>query len=145
MLTSSQLVTNRDRKEVKTLSSKLSWDPTLQIGCQRSFRKRPLRAPVAYKFVKNSNYKTPLPHRHHSPASFSRSGIFTNIYSTFLFLRAWPDCNSDTEASDRGIGALGSPKFATLSCTFTSELPKPIYDCPCLCCTKRNVSFMQED
>jgi hypothetical protein len=35
--------------------------------------------------------------------------------NTFLF-PTWPDHNSDTEASDKGIGALGSLKFATPFC-----------------------------
>jgi len=30
----------------------------------------------------------------------------------------WPDHNSVTEVSDKGIGALGSPKFATPYCKF---------------------------
>lgn len=88
------------------------------------------RAPLVTKAVRKNAYINPLclPTSH---LLFCYSHKVHHIgplqtLETILFAQQpppppWLDPSSGIEASDRGIGALGSPRFATLYCTSLSE------------------------
>ena len=64
-------------------------------------------------------------------ASTSIKNQLLKFSKRFSWKTPWPDLRNDIEASVRGIGALGSPKFATLYCNSPS----------CLAPALRNVSL----
>jgi hypothetical protein len=74
-------------------------------------------------------------------ASTSLKNQLRKFSKRFSWKTPWPDLRNDIEASVRGIGALGSPKFATLYCNSPSCLaPAPRNVSRFLLCIKSNVS-----